>query len=227
MSPASSQGTRPASSGSHSAPAATPPGQFQADGDVHLLDRLAVLYRYRRIGIAVFILTSAAMMIQGYSTIQMFQSSGTLMIEDERATAVPGLNNTDNVYYEDPEPYYNTQFRILKGRDLNRRVIKKINLGSVPEFNGTAIKPSTAVTMLRDVQQRAISLVQPGKPAAIEPPRVDETPDESNLVSQFIGHVDVTPIRGSRLVTVSFTAMDPAFSAKACLLYTSPSPRDS
>jgi capsular exopolysaccharide synthesis family protein len=44
---------------------------------------------------------------------------------------------------------------------------------------------------------------------------VDETPDESNLVSQFIGHVDVTPIRGSRLVTVSFLAMDPAFSAKA------------
>ena len=35
------------------------------------------------------------------------------------------MNAAENVFYEDPEPYYNTQYRILKGRDLTRRVIKK------------------------------------------------------------------------------------------------------
>src|SRR5258707_13244019 len=108
---------------------------FSPDTDVHLLDRVAVLYRYRRIGLAVFVLTTAAMMIQGYTTLQLFSAQAQIMIEDERATAVPGLNNAENVFYEDPEPYYNTQYRILKGRDLTRRVIKKLSLATVPEFN--------------------------------------------------------------------------------------------
>src|SRR5262245_64008218 len=111
--------------GNH-APGTHPP-TFTPDSDVHLLDRIAVLFRYRHIAIAVFVLASAAMMIQGYTTLQLFQAQAQIMIEDERATAVPGLNGSDTVYYEDPEPYYNTQYRILKGRDLTRRVIKRLD----------------------------------------------------------------------------------------------------
>src|ERR1700737_2670897 len=111
---------------SSSVPAAAgapaPAAGFAPDGEVHLLDRFAVLYRYRRIALTVFVLTSAVMMIQGYTNIQLFQARGQLLIEDERSTAVPGLQSAENTYYEDPEPYYNTQFRILKGRDLTRRV---------------------------------------------------------------------------------------------------------
>src|SRR5215510_9045098 len=145
-----------------SKPASPQPGQgpaFAPENDVHLLDRIAILYRYRRIVIAVFVLTTAAMMIQGYTTLQLFQAQAQIMIEDERATAVPGLNNAENVYYEDPEPYYNTQYRILKGRDLTRRVIKKLNLAAVPEFNGTAEPPATAVTLLRNARAKVVGLL--------------------------------------------------------------------
>ena len=39
----------------------TPPSPTYApESDVHLLDRLAVLYRYRRIAFSVFVLSSAA-----------------------------------------------------------------------------------------------------------------------------------------------------------------------
>jgi polysaccharide biosynthesis transport protein len=191
----------------------TPPA-FAPENDVHILDRIAVLYRYRRIVVAVFVLTTAAMMIQGYTSLQLYQAQAQIMIEDERATAVPGLNSTENVFYEDPEPYYNTQYRILKGRDLTRRVIKKLDLASVPEFNGTATPPSTPVTMLRDVRDRVTALIGQSKRTE-EAPKSDETPDESGLVSVFIGRVEVSPIRGSRLVNVTFTAMDPKFAAQA------------
>ena len=192
------------------------PPTFTPDSDVHLLDRIAVLFRYRHIAIAVFVLASAAMMIQGYTTLQLFQAQAQIMIEDERATAVPGLNGSDTVYYEDPEPYYNTQYRILKGRDLTRRVIKRLDLASVPEFNGTAEPPTTPTTIVRDVKERVLSFVRPAKtPDGAEPPRVDETPDESALVSAFVGRVEVAPIRGSRLVNVSFTARDSKFAALA------------
>ena len=197
------------------APAAPAGPTFTPENDVHLLDRIAVLYRYRRIVVAVFVLTAAAMMIQGYTTLQLFQAQAQIMIEDERATAVPGLNNAENMFYEDPEPYYNTQYRILKGRDLTRHVIKKLNLASVPEFNGTAEPPSTPATIVHDLRERIVALVKPAKPSADEAPRVDESPDESGLVSAFIGRVEVTPIRGSRLVNVSFTAREARFAALA------------
>ena len=100
--PSTAVGSNASESGAH-------PPTFTPDSDVHLLDRVAVLFRYRHIAIAVFVLASAAMMIQGYTTLQLFQAQAQIMIEDERATAVPGLNGSDTVYYEDPEPYYNTQ----------------------------------------------------------------------------------------------------------------------
>jgi capsular exopolysaccharide synthesis family protein len=192
-----------------------PPAGFAPDGDVHLLDRFAVLYRYRRIAATVFVLTSAVMMIQGYTNIQLFQARGQLLIEDERSTAVPGLQNTENTYYEDPEPYYNTQFRILKGRDLTRRVVKRLHLENVPEFNGTATPPTTPFSMLHDVQTRVLGWIRPGAPAPSEAPKVDETPDESALVSVFIGRVSVEPIKQSRLVDVAFTSTDANFAATA------------
>jgi succinoglycan biosynthesis transport protein ExoP len=201
-----------------STPAATPAPQpgFAPDGEVHLLDRFAILYRYRRIAVTVFVLTTAVMMIQGYTNIQLYQSRAQLLIEDERSTAVPGLQTAENQFYEDPEPYYNTQFRILKGRDLTRRVVKRLHLETVPEFNGTAAPPTTPFSILRDFQTRVLGMIRPSNPVqGPEAPKVDETPDESALVSAFIGRVTVEPIKQSRLVDVTFTSTDPNFAALA------------
>ncbi|HZT76382.1 MAG TPA: polysaccharide biosynthesis tyrosine autokinase [Vicinamibacterales bacterium] len=199
-------------------PTTAAPATFTASDEVHILDRLAVLYRYRHVAIAVFILTTAAMMIQGYSTIQIYQARAQILIEDERSTAVPGITTPENTYYEDPEPYYKTQYRILKGRDLTRRVVKRVHLERVPEFNGTAAPPSGPAVFVHNLEQRLIGLVKPSTPAAAvpaEPPKADESSDESALVSAFLGRVDVIPITGSRLVDVTFTAMDPTFAATA------------
>jgi uncharacterized protein involved in exopolysaccharide biosynthesis len=109
---------------------------YNPDADVHILDRLAVLYRYRRIAIAVFVLATAAMMIQGYTTEKIYRAQARLLIEDERSTAVPAtpelLRRRRPVTRPD---------RILGGRDLARRVVTKLNLGAVPEFSGTAEPP--------------------------------------------------------------------------------------
>jgi len=187
---------------------------FTPDSDVHILDRIAVLYRYRRIAIAVFVLTSAAMMIQGYSTVQYYRAQGQLLIENERTTAVPGLAGQNADFYEDPEPYFQTQYKILRGRDLTRRVVARIKLNQVPEFNGTAKPPSTPFTLLTDLRTRLVSLVS-GKDQTPEGPRVEQTPDESALVGAFISRVNVDPVRGSRLVLVSFDAIDPTVATTA------------
>src|SRR5580700_3828474 len=105
----------PTSSGPASSPAAGTAAPYTPENEVHLLDRLAVLYRYRMLCITVFILVTAAMIIQGYGAVKVYQAQARLLIEDERSTAVPGLQSDQNQFYEDPEPYYQTQYKILKG----------------------------------------------------------------------------------------------------------------
>src|SRR5207249_298337 len=106
----------------------------------------------------------------------------------ERSVAVPGLTASENAYYEDPEPYYNTQFRILKGRDLARRVIQQLKLGAVPEFNGTAPQPSTPGMLVDNARTWIAEKIglRPPRVVSQEAPKVDETPDESALVSAFL-----------------------------------------
>jgi succinoglycan biosynthesis transport protein ExoP len=204
------ESTRPQSSSG----AAMPPApQFSIDADVHLLDRLAVIYRYRYIAITVFVLSAAAMMIQGYTTVQMFEAQARLLIENERSTTLPGLTTSAGEFYEDPEPYYETQYKILRGRDLARRVVRTLKLDTVPEFNGTAVRPPGLSDIAHKLKDRALGLVTP--PAAVEPPKPDESSDESALVSAFISRVNVSPVRGSRLVDVSFTSQTPAFASQA------------
>jgi len=197
------------------APAQGGPSSYAPDTDVHILDRIAVIYRYRQIAIAVFVLTSAAMMIQGYSGVQMFRAQGRLLIENERSTIVPGIQGQNEEFYEDPEPYFQTQYKILKGRDLTRRVIKKLNLDQVPEFNGTAKRPDTPLTLLSSARTKMMSMIWRRSEVPQEAPKVGETPDESSLVSSFVGRVDVAPVRGSRLVDISFDSVDPKFAAQA------------
>src|SRR5262252_4648374 len=214
----SSSVTPPAAAAAASAapPAAPsiPTPQYTPDPDVHLLDRLAVLYRYRRICVTTFVLVTAALTIQGYSTTQLYQAQARLLIEDERSTAVPGLQNDQNTYYEDPEPYYQTQYKILKGRDLTRRVVRKLHLENNLEFNGKKPAPPSASSLLQDLKSKVVSIVKPA-PTPIEAPKVDETADESALVSGFIGRVNVEPVRGSHLVDVTFLSENPKFAAEA------------
>ena len=89
---------------------------------------------------------------------------------------MPGLQNEQNTYYEDPEPYYQTQYKILKGRDLTRRVVRSCTSRTVPEFNGTKPAPPTPLSMLaRPRRTRLIGYVRPAPAAAPEPPKADET----------------------------------------------------
>jgi succinoglycan biosynthesis transport protein ExoP len=203
----------PAGPAGGTGPGGTPPAHFSADSDVHILDRLAIVYRYRHIAITVFVLTTIAVMIQGYSAVQMYQAQARLLIENERSTTLPGLTSAPDAFYEDPEPYYETQYKILRGRDLARRVVKRLKLETIPEFNGTAVRPPSPATYISDIKRRVLGIFR--TPAAAERPKVDETPDESGMVSDFIGRVTVQPVRGSRLVDVMFDSLTGAFAAQA------------
>ena len=80
--------------------------------EVHLLDRLQAMYRYRYVAAAAFILVVGASTLLAYWQTPLYRATVRLLIEleDERSLAIEGVAPTRAVdYYQDPEPYFQTQ----------------------------------------------------------------------------------------------------------------------
>ena len=64
---------------------------------VHVLDRLAAIFKHRRLAGAAFVLVVGVMMVQTYSQMPMYRTSSRVIIQDERTVAVGNLNANDPV----------------------------------------------------------------------------------------------------------------------------------
>jgi len=115
-------------------PAATRSGP----ADNHLLDYLAAIYRHRYLATAVFAMVVLGAGVRAYMTTPLYRAQARVMIEieDDETTALAGVLNGENI--RDPEPFYQTQFRILTGRELARRSVVRLDLAKEPEFAGVA-----------------------------------------------------------------------------------------
>lgn len=204
-------------------PSAAAPAQPSLSGaerqpaHAHLLDRLAVLHRHRYLAFAIFALTALAVVVRDYTALQFFRATARVLIEDERSIAIPGLATTESAFYQDPEPYYQTQYKILKGRDLARQVARELKLDQVPEFNAGGRVASAAAPLAQTTATADITSLASTEPAARPGAAASVVADDewATYVDGFLGRVSVDPVRGSRLVDVSFTSVNPQFAAAA------------
>ena len=176
--------------------------------EVHLLDRLAVVFKHLRLIAAVFAIVVSIAMLESYSATPLYRSLARIVIQDERSTAIGTLNSTDPAYWQDPEPYFNTQYRILQSRGLARRVIKK--LPPPPATQPSAF--GRAVALPRQLVNRWRS-----KPARTqsEAPAKDETAGESAAIGAFLSGLDIVPVKGTRLVEIVYSSPNPEYAANA------------
>ena len=177
--------------------------------EVHLLDRLAVVFKHLRLIGAVFAIVVSIAMLESYSATPMYRSQARIVIKDERSTAIGSLNANDPAYWQDPEPYYNTQYRILQSRGLARRVVQ--SLPPAPE-----VQPST-LTRAIALPRQLISRLRDGKPAKAEPeaPGRDETAAEKAAIGAFLAGLQIVPVKGTQLVEIVYSSPDPEYAALA------------
>ncbi len=200
------QSERPEAPGTAKAPQrAVGKGLFPTDSDTHILDRLNAIYKYRYVVLTVFLLVLLAVAVRTFTTTPMYRATTSVLIEDERSASVAGFNTaTNNEYISDPEPYYQTQLRILTGRELATKVVARLNLAAVPEFNGQGPQRTGLAAVLDTMKrqaQGALARVTGGTPPA--QPSARATKETDALVNNFLGAVSVDPVRGSRLYNVS------------------------
>jgi capsular exopolysaccharide synthesis family protein len=187
-------------------------------GEVHLLDRLSVLYKHRRPALAACLAVVTWMMVDSYTTVPMYRATGRIQIENENTASLGTPSEiAQNVVVQDPEVYMQTQLRIIRGRDLARRVAAKLALDAVPEFNGQGPRPTPLARGIAAVKAYAawpIRLVFGGEQSS--PPAAAGGGAHAD---QLIGRLSVNQVRGSQLVDLAFDAADPAFAARAVNAY--------
>jgi capsular exopolysaccharide synthesis family protein len=161
-------------------------GPHETEGQRHVLDRLSVLYRQRYVAVCTFMVVLVVAALHSYSQPALYRASTRLLFEVEtdpslglEAAAAEGVSEN----LDDPEPYFQTQFRILAGRELARRVVRRADLASLREFSDPP-SPSAAV---------------PGA----------ATTAEDALIDGFLSHVSIQRLQASRLVDVSIVSVEP------------------
>lgn len=216
----SDDAARTSSTSGHEARSAEARLAVQGGHRAHLLDRLNVIYKHRRVAASVFLLVVLASLLRTYTTTPLYRAQARLLIDlqDERTAAVATALNGGSApatYWQDPQVYYQTQYSILAGREVGARVVRQLDLGRVAEFNGTgASDPALRRTLNALAETVAAPFRQLAGKSTGSVPIADVEPSESVLISRFLSRVSVDPVQNSRLVDVGFVSADPALAAR-------------
>src|SRR5436190_10139971 len=209
--------TGPAAGSPHPVPVYQPParktaGLFSPDPNVHLFDRLAIIIKHWKAAAAIAMLVVAGMMYQTFTTVPLYRAQARIQIDEEQTTAQTEFKESSLVY-SDPEPYYQTQYKILQGRDLALRAVKRLALDTVPEFNGRGATPPRLTQLIGEIKTKIVGSFRGGR--AAPPARPVQPTSQAQQADAIIGRVQVAPVRGSRLVDFYFLSADPQVAAGA------------
>ncbi|MHB8772556.1 MAG: GumC family protein [Syntrophales bacterium] len=183
------------------------------DRQVNLTDYLRVVRKHRWTIATVFTVVFISVLIFTFTATPIYRATARVIIEkdDPKVVSIQEVMSVDSSGLD----YYQTQYKIIESRGVAREVIKRLKLGESEEFVPKP-KDSFIANLRRAIAENIayyLSLLKTEKPPSTgDAP--GEAPEESPLVSAFIGRIKVTPIRNSRLVDIGFEAKDPALSAR-------------
>lgn len=159
------------------------------------------------IGVLILIIVIVALLLR-----DVYQPTARLEI-DPLGGGIKTLHEIENPRPEADSDYLDTQVQILESDGLAMRVIRNLRLDQNPEFvkkNALANLPATSSGEARKtLSQTGGSFLQEQLELA------NPTPAESSALRAFHKKLYVNPVRGSRLVEVSFAAHDPLLAQAA------------
>lgn len=188
----------------------------QKQEQIDLRDYLRVILKRRWTIMTVFAIIVITVAIHTYTATPIYQATTLLIIEKEN----PNVVSIEEVMAIDASgtDYYQTQYKIIESRTVARVVIKRLHLEDSEEFFP---KPKDdLITNLKQSMRETIqywkdsieSLLKTDKDEKVE--STEEYDQDSSLVSDFIGRIEVSPIRNSRLLDLSFEAKSPVLATK-------------
>lgn len=174
------------------------------------------LIKKRWVSISLFTaLCTAIAVLIALSITPTYRATATLLIESsqQRAISIEEVVGIDTSAKE----YYLTQFEILKSNQVAQRVIEKLKLEQVAEFNPKLI--ATEPSFIDNLKKELLSH------PLIEAHFSQDIDDNITILAQqeaisrtalkiFKSRLTISPIRKTQLVHISFESQDPKLAAK-------------
>jgi succinoglycan biosynthesis transport protein ExoP len=168
----------------------------------HLLDYWHVILKRRWVVLSCFLVVFSTVAIGTLKEEPVYQGKVLLEINPEPPNVL-NFKEFLQIDTQNVDSYRETQYRVLQSRSLAERVVRDLKLYLYPEFYRS---------------RRLFGLIE-SDPKKIPSPSDPAPPDSSqdafrNSVTNFLNLVDVSPIRRSNLVEVSFNSRDPKLAER-------------
>ncbi len=186
---------------------------------MELRQYLGVMIKRRWIIFTIFTVLVLTVAVNTFTAVPIYQATARIVIEKEN----PNLVSIQEVMVVDfaGADYYQTQYKIIESRTVARDVIRRLDLNNSTEFfpepkdNFISNIKGWIRDTLSNAKEWIKSLLKTGEDKDGENVRAEDNDSlDSGLVSAFIGRIDVSPIRNSRLVDVSAEAKNPIMAAR-------------
>lgn len=191
--------------------------ESSAGSPLDIRQLLLSVYRYKWIIIALGLVAALSAAFYAHTLVPIYQARATLLIDTEEANVV-SIQDVYSTGYKGYE-YRQTQYELLRSRNLAERVVRKLELHKDPKYAGS---PAGGNSGKKETKSGLdLSFLKPAafsKPAA--PPRPELTAEEkearliSSLTSMVAGGISVSPVNESNLVALTFQSPDPEFAAQ-------------
>jgi polysaccharide biosynthesis transport protein len=171
----------------------------------HLLDYVKVIYKRRWLVTTVFTVILLAVTVYTFTVTPIYEGKTELLIEVDN----PNVVNFKEVIDEQQSKadYYQTQYKLLQSRSLAKKTMDGLKLWENEEFGSAGQQPR--VTM-----SERIAALFGKKPQEQAPAEADETQAQAQVIDSFLKRLNVSPVRNSRLVDVTFRSRDPRLAAQ-------------
>ncbi|USD67040.1 polysaccharide biosynthesis tyrosine autokinase [Vibrio sp. SCSIO 43136] len=168
--------------------------------------------RWASIFLFAFLCTAISVLVV-LSITPTYKATATLLIEasQKKAVSIEEVVGIDTRAAE----YYLTQFEILKSNQVAQRVIDKLNLEQLEEFNPSLIQSEPS--LLSEIKQQLkshplIAAYFSNKEVLVDESTADEALNRT-VLKLFKSKLTISPIRKTQLVYISFESQDPKLAA--------------
>lgn len=188
------------------------------DESIDILELWRTIVKRKWVVISVLAIFLVTAILATSLTVPVYRSTAVVQINHETARIL-GIEDFEAAprSWQGVEQFYQTQYEILRGRQLAEDVVARLEIYDHPELTGE-IRQRSLVSELKALPSRIAAVFRGTPETDINRPAVTPEQQRSNAIRRagayLRSRIQVTPRPNSRLVNVSVSSFDPAFAAQ-------------
>lgn len=177
--------------------------------DLHLLDMISTVRKYRRVVLSFFVIVFGLVVLYTYSATPLYEGAAKVLIEKVEVENLTGRIRGGSY---DPE-FYETQLQLIRSRAVVERVVELLNLeGDYDRYIEAANKNRTILQFAWQVSRQMLKDVKQVLSAKEQKPEVAPS-RKAEIVEKLTQSLIVRPMEGTRLVTINYLSPNPELAA--------------